>query len=230
VVRGGSEIAKERAMNEPTMETLARRLDGVERENRRLKQVGVVALAVIAAVVLMGQATGGKVAKVIEAENFIVRDEHGRKRAELGAKSGNVGLAFYGNSGLASISLYLYQGASPSLMVVDKHRKLAAFLSPSGLGLQVKNNSRAALRLDDDGSPRLVLYDKNGMFSQNKRAALELDNDGSPKLVLYDKNGMSRAELGSTSLETTRTGVVEKRPESSLVLFDKKGKVIWSAP
>ena len=31
-------------MNEPTMETLARRLD---RENRRLKQAGVVALALI---------------------------------------------------------------------------------------------------------------------------------------------------------------------------------------
>ncbi len=41
-------------MNEPTMETLARRLDRVERENRWLKQAGVVALAVIVAVVLMG--------------------------------------------------------------------------------------------------------------------------------------------------------------------------------
>ncbi len=36
------------AMTEPTMETLARRLDKVERENRWLKQAGVVALAVIA--------------------------------------------------------------------------------------------------------------------------------------------------------------------------------------
>ena len=53
-------------MNEPTMETLARRLDRVERENRRLKQAGVVALTVIAAVVLMGQATASKAA---EAEN-----------------------------------------------------------------------------------------------------------------------------------------------------------------
>jgi len=41
-------------MNNPTMETLARRLDRVERENRWLKQAGVVALAVIAGVVLMG--------------------------------------------------------------------------------------------------------------------------------------------------------------------------------
>ncbi len=32
-------------MNEPTMETLARRLDRVERENRRMKVAGVVVLA-----------------------------------------------------------------------------------------------------------------------------------------------------------------------------------------
>ncbi len=47
-------------MNEPTIETLTRRLDKVERENRRMKQAGVVALVVIAAVVLMEQAMGGK--------------------------------------------------------------------------------------------------------------------------------------------------------------------------
>ncbi len=54
-------------MSEPTMETLARRLDRVERENRRLKRAGVVALAVIAAVVLMGQAMGGKEPMVISS-------------------------------------------------------------------------------------------------------------------------------------------------------------------
>jgi len=70
-------------MSEPTIETLARRLDRVERENRHMKQAGVVALAVIAAVVLMGQATPSKVAKVIEAEKFVVRDKSGKVRAEL---------------------------------------------------------------------------------------------------------------------------------------------------
>ncbi len=40
-------------MNEPTMETLARRLDRVERENRWLRQAGVVARVVIALVVIL---------------------------------------------------------------------------------------------------------------------------------------------------------------------------------
>ncbi len=102
-------------MNEPTLE---QRLDRLERENRCLKRAGALALAVIAAVVLMGQATGAKVPKVIEAERFVVRDA----------------------------------------------------------------------------------------------------------------SGNTRAVLGSTVLETTQTGAVEKRPPSSLVLFDKDGKVTWSAP
>jgi hypothetical protein len=74
-------------MAEPTMETLARRLDRVERENRRLKRTGVVALAVIAAVMLMGQATESKVAKVVEAEKFVLRDAKGEKSADLEVKS-----------------------------------------------------------------------------------------------------------------------------------------------
>jgi len=57
-------------MNEPTIETLAGRLDQVERENRRIKRAGVVALAVIVAVVLMGQATPPKVAPESALEVF----------------------------------------------------------------------------------------------------------------------------------------------------------------
>ncbi len=45
---------KEIIHGKPTMETLVQRLDRMERENRRLKQVGAVALAVIAAVMLIG--------------------------------------------------------------------------------------------------------------------------------------------------------------------------------
>jgi hypothetical protein len=43
-------------MDELTLDTLKRRLDRVERENRRMKCVGAVLLVGIAAVLLMGQA------------------------------------------------------------------------------------------------------------------------------------------------------------------------------
>jgi hypothetical protein len=36
--------------------------------------------------------------------------------------------------------------------------------------------------------------------------------------------------LGHSAIEATRTGAVEQRPASSLVLFDKDGKVLFKAP
>ena len=61
------------------------------------------------------------------------------------------------------------------------------------------------------------------------RVTLFINEQGSPTLKLTDGNGAS-AVLGHTTLETKRTGVTTKRPSSSLVLFNKEGKVIWKAP
>ena len=47
---------------------------------------------------------------------------------------------------------------------------------------------------------------------------------------LVDENLKKRLVIGRTSLEVTRTGAVTELPESSLVLFDKDGKVFWKTP
>ncbi|MFQ5988961.1 MAG: hypothetical protein ACE5K9_03490 [Candidatus Methylomirabilales bacterium] len=119
-------------MNEQTMETLARRLDKVERENRLMKQVGVVALAVIAALVLMGQAARktappGKPGKIVGAEQFIVHDARGGVRAELGTlPNGTVRLVLYdrGNPGETRIILSAGPESSPVLSFSDKAGKV----------------------------------------------------------------------------------------------------------
>jgi hypothetical protein len=74
--------------------------------------------------------------------------------------------------------------------------------------------------------PRLWFADK----SNKTRASINLSPDGSPGLELLDKDGNLRAVLGSTSIVTVRTGLVDQRPESSLVLFDKNWKILWKAP
>ncbi len=74
-------------MNEPTMETQARRLDRVEGENQRSKMAGIVALAVIAAVMLVAMATPPVLTKVVEAEKFVLKDIHGKVRALAWANS-----------------------------------------------------------------------------------------------------------------------------------------------
>ena len=119
-------------MIEPTMETLARRLDRVERENGRLKRSGVVALAVIAAIVLMGQAASklappGKPGKVVGAEQFIVHDARGGVRATLGTlPDGTVRLVLYdrGNPGETRVILSAGPEGSPVLSFSDKAGKV----------------------------------------------------------------------------------------------------------
>ncbi len=208
-------------MNEPTMETLARRLDRVERENRRLKQAGVIALAVIAVVVLMGQATQGKVAKVIEAEKFVLRDADGKGRARLESlPSGLVRLVLLDKDENVQSVLGVGVGR-PSLVLAGRNNKTiltTSFLSISG-------KSRLTLAVLPSGVQSLALTDNTG----RTRAELAIEADGSSTFGLFDRTGTARAVLGSTSLES-ETGVIEKRPESSLVLFGNDGKVIWKAP
>ena len=72
----------------------------------------------------------------------------------------------------------------------------------------------------------LHLRDRDG----KSRLRLALSGDGSPALELRDKGAQPRAVLGRVDVERTKTGALEQRAESSLVLFDKDGKVIWQTP
>ncbi len=119
-------------MDQPTMESLGQRLDRVERQNQRLMRIGAVALAVIVAVVLMGQATWklappGKPGKVVGAEQFIVHDARGGVRAELGTlPDGTVRLVLYdrGNPGETRVILSAGPDRSPALSFSDKAGKV----------------------------------------------------------------------------------------------------------
>ena len=61
------------------------RLVRLERENRRLKMVGLLVLVLAASVFLMGQT---RTPQSIEAETFVVRDRRGVKLASFGATYG----------------------------------------------------------------------------------------------------------------------------------------------
>ncbi len=95
----------------------------------------------------------------------------------------------------------------------------SSWLSVIGRGEQ------ASLGVHSD-SADLTVSDENG----RTRAALAVGDDGSPSRHLYDEAGKIRASVGHVDLTATRTGSLEERPASSLVLFDKDEKVIWRAP
>lgn len=77
-----------------------------------------------------------------------------------------------------------------------------------------------------DGSTSLGLFDKDGKV----RGTWRVRPDGSTSLTLYDKDEEWRLSLGNMPLENTKTGAKEITPESSIVLADKEGKVIFKAP
>jgi hypothetical protein len=178
----------------------------------------------MAAVVLMGQATGN-VTKVVEAEKFVLRDADGKGRARLESlPSGLARLALLDKDETIQSVLGVGAGTS-SLVLAGRNNKTiltTSFLSVSGKG----GKSRLTLAVLPSGEQSLVLTDNTG----RTRAELAIEVDGSSTFGLFDRTGTARAVLGSTSLEHAETGVIEKRPESSLVLFGNDGKGIWSAP
>ncbi len=224
-------------MNKQCLCTLTQRLNRLERENRWWKVLGIVSAAVLGLVVLTG-ATGSKVADEVRARKFTVVDNKGRTRGMLGMKA--------------------REGLEPGVLLelVDSDQKLRVQLRGSGgLGFyDSKERMRIELSLIEFGasSEDIDYIEKGGLHVPSHfrpeenvwtRLAfrdahskplvfLEVDNDrtdGNPRLTLVDKNG-AKAVLGHTKLKNFQTGVVERRPASSLVLFNKDRKVIWSAP
>lgn len=64
--------------NSLDLQALAQRLERLEKQNPRLKRVGIIALLALASFVLMGQAA---TKRRVEANEFILKDSDGRVKA-----------------------------------------------------------------------------------------------------------------------------------------------------
>jgi hypothetical protein len=91
-----------------------------------------------------------------------------------------------------------------------------------------KNKERASLVSDSAGSVFLVMFDSTG----KTRASLSVGNEG-PSLIFYDRSGQQRTIIGSTTSvgsHVNENGIAEKAPASSIILFDRTGKLLWREP
>jgi hypothetical protein len=127
-------------------------------------------------------------------------------------QNGEPGLHYYDEKGRYRAGFSVGQG-TPALTMRDK----------SGLRLQI---GLTRLMSTEDEWPTILFMDKKGV----ERVILALDIEGRPHLALKNAKGDNRVVLGYDALKQTQTGVIEKRPLSSLVLFNEKGNVIWQAP
>jgi hypothetical protein len=81
------------------------------------------------------------------------------------------------------------------------------------------------IRLSHSYGPEITISDKN----QNTRINIGVDEESLAKIDIYDSNGNSRSTLGSSKL-VNKKGQKITCPESTLVLFDADGKVLFEAP
>ncbi|HEX9126129.1 MAG TPA: hypothetical protein VF948_06980, partial [Methylomirabilota bacterium] len=74
-------------MNEPTLETLSRRIDHLERASWWWKRTAVLLLLATGALALMGQS--GQKNRILTTEGLLLVDKAGKTRAELAVNDGN---------------------------------------------------------------------------------------------------------------------------------------------
>jgi hypothetical protein len=134
-------------MIEHTLETLTRRLDRLEGENRWLKGLTLMLLLAVAAVGLMGQTAPHRPLRALEAEEFVLRDSRGQVRASLGTTlnpSATI-LEIHNENGKPRTRLIVAGDGTSSLEVLDSSDRI-----------------RVLLGVRDSGMPRLWLGNETG--------------------------------------------------------------------
>ncbi len=210
-------------------ETLSERLDILERQNRRWRLAALLAMIGLLAVFAMAQTSTRRVvnAELVTARAFHLIDSAGKVRADLDMKEGNPGLMLCDGAGNGRAHLTLVEG-DPHLQFDDAVGHMMVSLSATALGPMIavhgpSGSVMAALTITY-GAPQLQLIGAGGSTS-----ALLTANSTGANLDMHDREGFSTL-IGAVDLLTTPAAQPQHRSAASVMLFNKSGKVIWSAP
>jgi hypothetical protein len=211
-------------MSEPINPGIVERLERLEAANgilrqecRRWRRGSLAAAAAVVVLGITGAGVAARIAPMLEANEFVLRDKDGKARAALTLrdKDGSPGLAFLDHKGQVRLSFDLgSRDPEGSDADDDKARTRSSMRETPGVNIYDKDGGlRAALTIRPDGTPGLGLFDKNSQ----PRLSLDLCADGSAGLNLYGEAALLRAALAV-------------RPDGSpgLGLFNKQGQVVQS--
>jgi hypothetical protein len=178
-------------MDDNSLDEITVRLRQLERECKRLgsgtrlwRWIGCAALCGMV-VLIVGGAHFGAAPKTIEAEQFVLRDEKGKMRADLGfMPDGMPALSLYDGDGKTLLSANVRPDGKPSLYLTDKdknvlHLGVLSDGNPNIWFMDGKGQPRAILGLAKGGDPMLHLADSNG----KPRVSISVD-DGVPAFML----------------------------------------------
>jgi hypothetical protein len=167
---------------------LSLRIEELARENRRLRRLwmgtvvsGALLLGLATALVIVSANHGlpGTVANVVEARQFLLRDENGAVRGSwAGGEKGSMRLQLKAPNSMAGLSLAVLEGGASGITVRDS-----------------AGRSRAVLGLLPDQTVSLLLADANG----TTRTVLSLVPGGSSTLVFADPSGSAKVGMGVDS-------------------------------
>jgi hypothetical protein len=200
-------------MNSPQDEVLLR-LSRLEKENQRIRSVGVL-LLVFTIIILTVAAQGGR--RTVTANEFILQDEQGHVRAQLFMDSKGASLVFLDAAGRKQMSL--------------------------GEQVDALGRGHASLKLGEGAATgRFILAGSSkedwttisdgGVFLAGKgttRVVLSASGPDSPGIEVADSEGYS-TQVGVTRRTYPTTGETQKSSAASLVLLGKDQAVLWSAP
>ena len=209
--------------------TTEQRLERLERENRWMRRVGVVVVAVAAAVFLIGQGEG-KVADVLYAKRLVVVGDQNVPRGSFGVdKEGATVLSLLTDDLRTPLRLRASKNGDAHISFLDNTGGMCA-----GFGRQA------------DGTPELTLWDGK----RQKRVELDVSRktDGA-HIAVWDAKAHLRISIGTVD-RTAALGIMDEKKRGRIVaiclpdkdvagftvtgggfvLKDKEGKNIWTMP
>lgn len=142
---------------------LQKRLDALERANRRMRFLGLLALVLVA----VGCSLGRGPTRALEAEQFILKDANGETRGGMLVTADGPALEFYDSNRTLRLTLGVFRNM-PNLTLKDG------------------NGTGTAVLADAPTGPGLMLYDRTG----NPRAQFDVGRSG-PRLFVVDDKGFS---------------------------------------
>jgi hypothetical protein len=197
---------------------LGRRVDELEIENTRLRRstsllaaAALVALALSIGTTLFVQTSRGRVADVVQARQFVLRDAAGHVRAVIGSTAeGGSRFSMQDRSGRDRLRLTLLADGSPGLSFADpegRSRAVLAFLPDETVNLVFADRTgrtRAVFGLMPDESSTLVFADRLG----ETRIGLGVDAGGDAGLSLFERDGIEAVLPPVEPGDTTVTAAI----------------------
>ena len=206
--------------HDATVQALTERVAKLEAQNRRFRKAVMAALVAASAVVVMGQAP---TRRVLEANEFVLKDNSGTARARLSMEMTNrPTLTFYQDK--THISASLAGGDEPFLTMsragTDEQVQLGANRTFFGLGLY-EGAIRAGVSVQT-GNPGIELYDKSG----NIRLAIESTDIAGESILLTNGGkllGLTNSGFNVSGDAGTFVLDVGEGSGPSLEITDKEG-------